>query len=326
MLTILPGMEPPPRRQVHERVAYLGPAGTFTEEALLSQPDLASADLVPMATMDDVLTAAAQDAATLAFAPIENSIEGSVNATLDRLVFDHDLLIQREVLLDVHLNLLAPPGAVLRDITQVLSYPVALPQCRRFLADRLPAVDTVATKSTAEAARLVAEGTVPGAAAVAPAVAAKVYGLEVVASDIEDHPGNQTRFVAVASAGIPAATGHDRTSVVCFQRADEPGSLLGILEQFAARSINLTRLESRPTRQGLGQYCFVLDMEGHIQDEVVADCLRNLHTVLERLKFLGSYPAAGPSGPEQRRQVQQGWLRASRWVDQLRSQVLPDAR
>ena len=317
-------MEPASRRAARRRVAYLGPAGTFTEEALLSQPDLASADLVPMATMDDVLRAAADDPATLAFAPIENSIEGSVNATLDRLVFDHDLLIQREVLLDVHLNLLAPPGTTLGDITRVLSYPVALPQCRRFLSERLPSAETVATKSTAEAARLVGDRALPGAAAIAPALAAKLYGLEVLAEQVEDYPGNQTRFVAVAGSGIPPATGHDRTSVVCFQRADEPGSLLAILEQFAARSINLTRLESRPTRQGLGQYCFVLDMEGHIQDEVVADCLRNLHTVLERLKFLGSYPAAGPSGPEQRRQVQQGWRDATRWVDQLRAQVVPD--
>src|SRR5205085_2485989 len=153
----------------------------------------------------------------------------------------------------------------------------------------------VAATSTAEAARLIAEGgpDTAGAAAVGTALAAKLYGLDVLAEGIEDHDGNSTRFVTVArpEVGIPEPTGHDKTTIVCFQKADQPGSLHGILGQFTARNINLTKLESRPTKHTLGDYCFIIDLEGHIDDEVVADCLRDLHAQLRNLKFLGSYPA-----------------------------------
>src|SRR5205823_4757632 len=123
-------------------------------------------------------------------------------------------------------------------------------------------------------------------------LAGKLYGLEVLAADVEDHPDNATRFVVVSrpDAGIPPPTGHDRTSIVCFQHADRPGSLHAILGQFSARNLNLTKLESRPTKRSLGEYCFIIDLEGHVDDEVVADCLRDLHAQLESLKFLGSYP------------------------------------
>src|SRR5690606_6071231 len=130
-------------------------------------------------------------------------------------------------------------------------------------------VTVVATASTAEAAQMVAGAEHDGhTAAIAPAVAAKVYGLDVLATDIEDHPDNSTRFVVVSRRGIPAPSGHDKTSVVIFQRTDRPGSLLTILQEFAARSINLTKLESRPTKKGLGNYCFLIDLEGHIGDEL----------------------------------------------------------
>jgi prephenate dehydratase len=301
-------------------VAYLGPAGTFTEEALRTERDLAGARQVALAAVEDVLAAVAQGTATLGFVPIENSIEGSVNATLDSLVFDYDLLIQKEIVLDVHLHLLGTEPVSLDRISQVYSYPVALAQCRHWLASNLPNAEVVATNSTADAAsRLRQAG--PEAAAVGSRAAAQLYGLEILAEAIEDHPGNQTRFVLLASSGVPPATGHDRTSIVCFQRSDQPGSLLAILEQFAARSINLTRLESRPTKQGLGQYCFIIDLEGHIEDEVVADCLRNLYAELPAVKFLGSYPAAGQFAEERRRQAAEAWRRADEWVRSLRSQV-----
>ena len=306
------------------RIAYLGPAGTFTEEALASDPELSALDRVPMASFEDVLAAACEPG-TLGFVPIENSIEGSVNATLDSLVFDHDLLIQREVVLNVHLQLLALPGTELEAVEEVLTYPVAAAQCRRFLSQHLPSARLVPATSTAEAARCVSLSETPQAA-IATAIAGDLYGLEVLARDIEDHRGNQTRFVAVAAGGIPPATGHDRTTIVCFQRFDRPGSLLAILEQFAARSINLTRLESRPTKGGLGQYCFVLDLDGHVEDAMVADCLRNLHVELEAVKFLGSYPAAGKEGPARRREAELAWADASRWVEGLQAQIRPGPR
>jgi prephenate dehydratase len=150
-----------------------------------------------------------------------------------------------------------------------------------------------------------------------------VYGLEVIAAAIEDHDNNETRFVLVARDGIPAATGHDKTSIVVFQRADEPGSLLSILQEFAARGINLTKLESRPTRKGLGDYAFLIDLEGHLSDEVVADALRSLKTKQTDVKFLGSYPAAGEHGPAVRKEVEAAASRADAWLDDLRSGIEP---
>jgi prephenate dehydratase len=305
------------------RVGFLGPPGTFTEEALLGQPDLAQLELVPLAGLLDVLTAAQSGEVDLGFVPIENSIEGTVTATLDNLVFDTELLIQREIVLDVHLNLMARPGSRTSDITRVVSFPHASAQCRGFLAQVLPGAEVLAANSTADAARQVGEGRSPDTAALAPALAAKLYGLEVLESDVEDHQDNQTRFVVVARAGIPAPTGHDRTSIVCYQQADRPGSLHAILGQFAARNLNLTKLESRPTKRALGDYCFIIDLEGHVDDEVVADCLRDLHAQLAGVKFLGSYPAAGEHGPARRRDAEAAWRSADAWIASLRDQIGP---
>ncbi len=302
-------------------MAYFGPAGTFTEEALLTQPDYAAAVVEPRGTITDVLDAVVRKEVDLGFVPMENAIEGTVNATLDALVFDYDLMIQREVVLDVHLHLLAPAGTRLQEIRRVLSFPVALAQCQKWLAEHLPGVEQQAANSTADAARQLGEHPEPGAAAIAPRTAARLYGLSVLVEDVEDHPENQTRFVAVAASGVPRPTGHDRTSIVCFQRDDRPGSLHGILGQFAARNINLTKLESRPTKRGLGDYCFVIDLDGHLDDEVVADCLRDLHASLAGVKFLGSYPAAGAHGPTRRREADDAWRAADAWLDDLRSQM-----
>jgi len=304
-------------------VAYFGPEGTFTEEAVLGEADLASAVLHARGSIEDVLSAVADGDAALGVVPIENAIEGTVNATMDALLFDHDLLIQREMVLDIHLHLMAVPGTTIGDIRQVSSFPVALAQCRKFLAEHLPGVDVVAAGSTADAARALASCDAAGAAAVAPRLAARLYGLEILATDVEDHPGNQTRFVAVSapSAGIPPPTGHDRTTIVCFQHRDEPGSLHGILGQFAARNINLTKLESRPTKQGLGQYCFVIDLEGHLGDEVVKDCLRDVQAGLAAVKFLGSYPAAGADGAERRRDAADAWRQADTWLASLTERI-----
>jgi len=304
-------------------IVFLGPAGTFTEEALFTQPDYAAAEVVPAATLAEALEAVHQGRATLAFVPIENAIEGTVNATVDSLVFEADFLIQREVVLDVHIHLAAPPGTEMGAVKQVLSFPHASAQCRRFIAEHLPEVDVIPTNSTAEAARILGQELRRDSAALAPRLAAELYGLELLAECVEDHGDNQTRFVAVAADGLPAPTGHDKTSIVCFQREDHPGSLHGILSEFSARSINLTKLESRPTKRGLGNYCFLIDLEGHVADEVVADCLRVLHAELPGVKFLGSYPAAGDRGPALRAQADTAWREADAWIAALRRQIRP---
>jgi prephenate dehydratase len=302
-------------------IAFLGPAGTFSEEAIFSQADYVSASVRPYPTLEDVLDAVGDGDVDLGFVPIENSIEGIVSATVDSLVFDTDLLIQREVVVDVHLNLVAAPGTTMEMIRTLVSFPFAAGQCRKFLKQSLPSVAVVPANSTAEAARQVSESRRADTAALAPRLAAQLYGLDVLAAAVEDHPDNQTRFVAVARQGVPRPTGHDKTSIVCFQREDRPGSLHAILSEFAARSINLTRLESRPTKRGLGDYCFVIDLEGHVADEVVADCLRVLHAELAGVKFLGSYPAAGDHGPAVRQQAHAAWREAEAWLDAIRGQI-----
>ena len=302
-------------------VAYFGPEATFTQEALLSQPDLAEADLRALPTITAVLEEVAAGKAHLGFVPIENGIEGTVSATIDGLIFDVDLYIQREVVMDIHLHLMARPGTSIGDVARVSSYPHALAQCQKFLASEVPAAAQVAANSTADAARMLGESEERDAAAIAPRLAAERYGLVILAEDVEDHPENQTRFVALARSRVPKPSGHDKTSIVCFQRADHPGSLHGILGQFAARNINLTKLESRPTKQGLGDYCFVIDLSGHVADEVIADCLRDLHASLAGVKFLGSYPAAGEHGVEQRRQADAAWQAADEWLAGLREAI-----
>ena len=304
------------------RVGFLGPLGTFTEQALKTQPDLAAAEHVLYRTMPDVLDAVDSGEVDLGFVAIENSIEGTVNLTQDELAFNHDLLIQREVVLNIEHCLLAKPGTTIADITAVYSIPVATAQCHAYLRNNVGHAEVRATNSTAEAARMVAESTDAGAAALAPRTSADLYGLEVLAADVADHGGNQTRFVVVARDGVPAPTGHDRTALVIYQRADEPGSLISILQEFAARRINLSHLLSRPTKDGgLGDYCFIVYLDGHVADELVADAMRALHSKQGHVKFLGSYPAAGEHAASARDHADARWRDADEWVERLRSQI-----
>jgi prephenate dehydratase len=327
----------PPAHPPRLRVAFLGPPGTFSEEALLSQPDLAAGELVPIRSIPEVIAEVDQGRVEMAVVPIENAIEGSVTATLDSMAFDSsvELVIQREIVLPIDMHLCAPPGTELSDVTAVVSIPHATAQCREWLARKLPGVEIQAANSTAEAARAVAEdrpasgkrkaaNTARGGAraAISTALAARLYGLDVLAADIEDHPDNETRFVVIGR-GIPARTGHDKTTIVVFQNQDRPGSLLGILQEFAARAVNLTKLESRPTKRGLGNYCFFMDCEGHVSDELVYDLLRNL-AARHEVRFLGSYPAAGSESAGRRRAAGKAWRAATNWVDDLRSKVLPE--
>ena len=271
--------------------------------------------------MPDVLDAVDSGDVDLGFVAIENSIEGTVNLSHDELAFNHSLLIQREVVLDIEHCLLARPGTSIGDVKVVLSIPVATAQCHAYLRANLPHADVAATNSTAEAARIVGESD-GGLAAIAPRVAGELYGLDPIAEDIADHPGNQTRFVLVARDGVPAPTGHDRTALVVYQRADEPGSLISILQEFAARRINLLNLLSRPTKDGgLGEYCFIIYADGHVTDELVADAMRALHAKQGRVKFLGSYPAAGEHAHSAREHADARWREADDWLADIRSRV-----
>lgn len=302
-------------------MGFLGPEGTFSEEAFLSEPSLAATELVPYTSIADALTAADRAEVDAAFVPIENSIEGTVSVALDHLIFDAELLIQAEAVLDIHLHLLAAPGTRIEDVRRVISFPHASAQCRRFVRDVLGGAEVVASNSTAEAARIVGEEHPEGTAALAPMLAGRLYGLEVIAESVEDFSGNKTRFLLAAPRRVPPATGHDRTSIVCFQRADHPGSLHEILGQFAARNLNLTKIESRPTKQGLGDYCFVIDLEGHVADEVVGDCLKELHVSVAGLKFLGSYPTAGDHASRMREEISVRRQEAESWLKGVRLQL-----
>jgi prephenate dehydratase len=297
------------------RVGYLGPEGSFSHEAVTSL-----LDVVPVAvdTIPDLLLGVSDGTLDRALVPLENAIEGTVSATLDGLIFDHDLFIENEIVLAIHLHLLAREGIELEQITTVLSYVHALAQCRGYLSAL--GVGTEQTASTSQAARRVADSDEP-IAAIGSALAGSIFGLVALARDVEDHPENATRFVIVGRDEVAAPSGHDRTTIVCFQDADRPGSLYAILGRFAARDINLTKLESRPTKRGLGDYCFVIEFEGHVADDLVADCLADLQAHLASVKFLGSYPVTGEAAGEIRADVIDARRASREWVESLRRRI-----
>jgi prephenate dehydratase len=301
-----------------DRVGYLGPEGSFSHEAVAT---MANVEAIAYPTLEDLLAAVDDATVDQGLVPIENALEGTVSATIDGLVFDHDLVIRQEIVLPIHLQLLARPGVALAAVSSVRSYVHALAQVRSFLHEH--GFETVQTTSTSQAAFDVANSSEPWGA-VGSALAGQLLGLDVVAPDIEDHPDNATRFVLVGRDSVSAPTGHDRTTIVCFQDADRPGSLYAILGRFAARDINLTKLESRPTKRGLGDYCFVIEFEGHVSDEVVADCLADLQAHLARVKFLGSYPVTGEGASDRREEVAAARQEAARWIDDIRARVLPN--
>jgi len=278
---------------VTRRLAYLGPPGTFTEEALLSAPESSGAEPVPLQTVPDVIAAVVSGDVDGGVVPIENSIEGSVNVTLDTLAFGSPgVSIQRELVLPVRHALLARPGVGIGEIAVVVSHPHATAQCREYLAGTLPKAEVRAANSTAEAAQIVSErGPIEPWAAIGTQLAAKLYGLVVVAPDIEDRRENSTRFVLVGREPAPQS-GSDKTSVVCFIEKDRPGALLAILHEFSDRGINLTKLESRPTKERLGEYCFFIDIEGHVEEPNVGLAIAGLRTKILDVKVMGSYPRA----------------------------------
>ena len=273
------------------RLAYLGPPGTFTEEALLSLPEAAGAELLPLGTVPDVVNAVATGDAAAGLVPIENSIEGSVNVTLDALAFGDGIQIKAEVVRPIRHAILGVSGSSLDGVTDISSHPHATAQCREYLARAMPRARVHAANSTAEAARDVAELRDPTWAAIGTELAGELYGLTVLAEEIEDRPENATRFVLLGTERAQA-TGTDKTSVVCFIEKDRPGSLLAILHEFSDRQINLTKLESRPTKERLGEYCFFIDMEGHADEPPVRYAIESLGTKILEVKVLGAYPRA----------------------------------
>jgi prephenate dehydratase len=278
------------------RYTYLGPEGTFTEAALRTLPEAATRELVPSVSVPAALDAVRGGEAAAALVPIENSVEGGVTATLDELATGTPLMIYREVLLPIAFALLVRPGTALKDVKTVSGHPVAQPQVRRWLSANLPEAHWESAASNADAARLVQEGRFDGA--FAGEFAARLYGLESLATDIHDASSATTRFVLVGRPGRTAApTGADKTSSVFWLADDHPGALLELLQEFAVRGVNLMRIESRPTGEGLGQYCFSVDAEGHITDRRVSEALMGLHRICPQVRFLGSYPRADKVAP-----------------------------
>jgi prephenate dehydratase len=271
------------------RVSYLGPPGTFSDEALDACDLAKTAQRHPVSTLGDAYEAALAGEVEMALLPIENSIEGAVGTTLDLLVHRPGLSIRREVSLPVHQHLMAAPGTSIEAVRRVLSHPQALGQCAGFLRAHLPGVAQLPTHSTADAARSAADE--PGTAAIASRAAADRYGLEVLSSSIEDGEENTTRFVLLATAD-EAPTGRDRTSVALSLDRDRPGGLYEVLGELAKRDINLSKIESRPTKHALGHYVFFLDLEGHRTDPACAEGLEALRRRAHQFFLLGSYPRA----------------------------------
>lgn len=273
------------------RVGYLGPAGTFTEEALRATAP-GQVEAVPYATVHETVMAVAEGATERAVVPIENSLEGSVAATLDVLASEAARVsIVAEVARAISHCLVAREGVSIDDPVRVLSHPQALAQCAGFLRDRLPAAERVLTVSTADAVRLVCESAEPWAA-IGSRASADLYGCAVLAEGIEDGEGSITRFVWLGPAGTPAAD-PTKTSIVFWGFADEsPGALVDVLSEVSRRGVNMTKIESRPRRVRLGHYMFFADLDGPADSTSVGEAVESLRAQAEVVRVLGSYPAA----------------------------------
>lgn len=299
------------------RVAYLGPEGTFTQAAALSAPAAATLELIPYATIYDTVVAVHDGTVDRAVVPIENSLEGSVNVTLDTLAFETDgVTIVGETVLPVEQCLIAQEPIPLNEIEVVVSHPQGNAQCAQFIRTNLPQARVMTSDSTADAVRLVSERIRHRWAAIGTRLAAEIYGCEVLSAGIEDRSGNQTRFAWLAPTGTPAGVpgvappavavpgvdasgvgGDDaprwKTAIVFWGAGTEaPGWLVRCLGEISERGVNMTRIESRPRRQGLGQYMFFVDLEGRDSDPRMTDALAALAGHVEVLRSLGSFPAA----------------------------------
>jgi prephenate dehydratase len=287
------------------RYAYLGPAGTFTEAALRQVVGPDEAEYLPQTDVAAAIEAVRSGGADFAVVAIESTVEGGVTATLDSLAGGAPLVLLREVLVPVQFTLAAAPGVALADVRRISAHPHAWVQCRRWLSHHLPGVVHVpATSNTAPAALLAgraADGEPADLgfdAALVPPPAVETYGLVPLAEHVADNPSAVTRFVVVGHPGhVPPPTGADKTTLVVHLPDNEAGALLAMLEQFAVRGVNLSRIESRPIGDALGRYSFSIDAEGHITDERVGEAIMGLHRRCPHVRFLGSYPRADAVAP-----------------------------
>jgi len=313
--------------QTSDTVAYLGPEGTFTETAArMLRLGTDDAELLACRDVLEVLRTVERGEAARGVVPIENTLEGSVTATLDALAFETDLLIHGELELPVNLVLAVVPGTTLDTIVSVRSHVVALGSSRRWLGERLPDVEQLASASTARAAQEVLELGSNHAAIVNP-LAAERYGLEIIAEGLADRTGNMTRFVMVGRH-VPPPTGWDKTSLVVFIDTNRPGALLQLLEIFAARDLNLTKIESRPTKTELGEYCFFLDVEGHLSDERVGDALATVKRTQRDVRLLGSYRRSGARQRDEASRIERddaAYRAAAAWLADWRERAASEA-
>lgn len=304
------------------RIAFLGPRGTFTERAVEQVAGFADSELLPLGSVAEVFDAVLSGGARRAVVPVENSIEGGVSATSDALAAMDGLQIYGEYLVKVQFDLMALPGTELASVGHVYTHPVAYAQTRNWLSANLTNHNHIPTSSTAAAAAGLSQLGSGGSRAVAVAApnVAALYGLEVLATDIGDNKNAQTRFIEVGLRGKPApATGSDKTSVIVELPDDRPGGLLEMLEQFAARGVNLSRIESRPVGDRFGRYRFNIDAAGHINDDAIAEALMGLHRFSPRVIYLGSYPKAdGSESVHTGNNNNQAYQDAQSWLNRLR--------
>jgi len=305
-----------------QRFGFLGPEGTFTEAALRSLPLGEGDEALPQRTVVAAIDAVRAGTVDAAMVPFESSIEGSVPSTLDELATGGPLLIIREVAIPVGFSLLARPETSLAAVKVIATHPHGEAQCRRWVIDHLPEARVELVSSTAAAAAAVGDGAYD--AAIAAPIAGERYGLVELATDIADNAGAFTRFVLLARPDrLPPPTGNDKTSLVAFIRDNHTGALLEVLTEFATRGVNLTRIESRPTKERLGQYCFSLDCEGHVAEARVGDALAALKRICADVRFLGSYPrSGGEPTPLPPGRADADFAAATEWVARLRNGVI----
>ena len=300
------------------RYAYLGPTGTFTEAALktVARPE---DELIPFSNVTAALDAVRSGKADRALVPIENSVEGVVARTLDELAIGDPLVIYGEATLAVTFALMVRNGSDGKSIKRIATHPHAESQCRSYIAKNHPNAEIISSSSTAAAAEALSRGEFD--AAIAAPNAAAAYGLTILDSEIGDNSEAVTRFVLVGKPGsVPAPTGHDRTSLAAFIGADHAGALLEVLTEFAVRGVNLTFIQSRPTGRELGHYHFIIDAEGHINEERVGDALTGLKRICEEVRFLGSYPRADKVAPTTSKSViHSAFKSADDWLEKVRA-------